>query len=174
MKSTRKSIAVAAMVLAMVFAVSSMAMARGFGKGGGGYWGDQCSARTPYGLRGVMSLDLSDGQRDQAIKIIENHQIDRIKTQGDLLRAHDELRTALQAVTVDEKAVREAYKNVSSLREDRIVARAKTMSELRAILTPEQLKELDERAVAVSDWRQSRRGSGKPFAGRLSGDCPRW
>ena len=174
MKSARKSIVVLSVVLAVVFALSSSALARGYGKGGGGCWSGQGPAGTQFGLRGVMGLDLSDTQRDQAIKIRENHQINRIKAQGDLLKAHDALSKALQADTIDEKAVRDAYKKVSSLREDRIVARAKMANEMKAILTPEQIKVLDERAAAVSDWKQSRRGSGKPFAGRLSGECPRW
>lgn len=174
MKSAQKSIVVLSVILAVVFALSSSALARGYGKGGGGYWAGQGPAGTQFGLRGVMGLDLSDTQRDQAIKIMENHQIDRIKTQGDLLKAHDALSKALQADTIDEKAVRDAYKKVSSLREDRIVARAKMANEMKAILTPEQVKVLDERAAAVSDWKQSRRGYGKQFAGRVSGPCPRW
>jgi len=174
MKSAQKSMVVMAVILAVVFALSSSALARGYGKGGGGCWAGQGPAGTQFGMRGVMGLDLSDAQRDQAIKIRETHQIDRIKTQGDFLKAHDALSKALQGDTVDEKAVRNAYKKVSSLREDRIVARAKMANEMKAILTPEQIKVLDERAAAVSDWKQSRRGSGKPSAGRLSGDCPRW
>ena len=71
MKSARKSIVVLSVILAVVVALSSSALARGYGKGGGGCWAGQGPAGTQFGLRGVMGLDLSDTQRDQAIKIME-------------------------------------------------------------------------------------------------------
>ena len=171
-----RTVVVAAFVLAIVFAVSSVAIARGHGRSGGGYCDGQGFAGPGSGgpgLEAVMGLNLSDSQRDQALKVTEIYQIDRIKARGELIKDRNNLRTALQADKFNEQDVRKAYKKLSSMREDRLVARTKMMTEMKAILTPEQVKVLDECAVAVSDWKQSRRGSGKPFAGRFSGDCPR-
>jgi Spy/CpxP family protein refolding chaperone len=163
--------------LVTLFALSSVVLAHGYGRGSGGYYAGQGFRGQGLGGPGLgtlMGLNLSDAQRDQALKIMESHQIERVKARGELLKAHDALRKVLQADTVNEQAVRNAYKKVSSLREDRLVARAKTISELRAILTPEQVKLLDERTEAVSDWKETRRGYGRPFAGKWSGSCPRW
>lgn len=175
MKSTRKSIVVMAVILAVVFAVSSMALARGYGRGG-----EYCAGQGFGGPEGmgpgfgaIQGLNLSDEQRDQALKIMETYQIERIKARGELIKEKDNLRKALQADKVSEQDIRKAYKKLSSLQEDRLVARAKAMTEVKAILTPEQVKLLDERTAERPDWQESHRGYGRSFAGRGPGDCPR-
>jgi Spy/CpxP family protein refolding chaperone len=176
MKSTRKSIVVMAVVLAVVFAVSSVAIARGHGRSSEGYCAGQGltgSGPGGPGLGAVMDLNLSDSQRDQVIKIMETHQIDRVKARGDLIKGRDNLRKALQADKVNEQGVRKAYKKLSSVREDGLISRTKMTTEIKAVLTPEQVKLLDERTAERSDRMESQRGYGKSFAGRLPGDGPR-
>jgi len=188
MKSTRKSIVVMAVVLAVIFAVSSVALARGYGRGNGdcagqGFAGPGSKACIGPGERGpgfsggpglgaIMGLDLSDSQRDQALKIIETHQIEMIKARGEMIKGRENLRKALQSDTFNEDKVRHAYKKMSSLREDRLVARAKAMTEIKKILTPEQAKQLDERKAGF-DRKAPQRGYGRSSAGGWSGDCPR-
>lgn len=179
MKATRKSMVVMAVVLAVVFAVSSTALARGgYWRGGGGYCAGQgfggpgSGAGGPEyghgpGLRSVFALDLSDSQRDQVLKVMEKHQIEMIKARGELIKGRETLRTALQGDTFNEDGVRQAYKKISSLREDRLVARSKAMNEIKAVLTPEQVKQLDERTAGFYG-KGPRKGSGRPYAD----DCP--
>ncbi len=177
MNATRKSIVMLTVALAVLFALSSVVLAHGYGRGGGGYYAGQGFRGQGLGGPGLgtlMGLNLSDAQRDQALKIMETYQIDRIKARGDMIKEHENLREALRGDTFDEKKVRQAYKKIASLREDQLVARAKVMNEMKAILTPEQVKLLDERTEAVSDWKETRRGYGRPFAGKWSGGCPRW
>jgi len=178
-----------AVILAVVFAVSSMALARGYGRGGGGYCAGQgfggpgsaaCigpgSGGPGFGGPGpgaIMGLNLSDSQRDQALKIMETYQIERIKTRGESIKENDNLRKALQADKVNEQDVRKAYKKLSSIQEDTLIARAKMMTEMKAILTPEQAKLLDERTEERSDGLESQRGYGRPFSGGWPGNCPR-
>ncbi|MEA3487025.1 MAG: Spy/CpxP family protein refolding chaperone [Thermodesulfobacteriota bacterium] len=164
-----RTIVIAAFVLAIVFAVSSMAMARGFGKSDRGYR----SGQGLMGLRTVMELNLSDSQKDQALKIMETYQIDRVKARGDLIRDRDNLRKTLQVDKVNEQGVRKAYKKLSLVREDRLIARTKMMTEMKAILTPEQVKLLDERTAERFDRMKSQRGYGKSFSGGCFGDCTR-
>ncbi len=188
MKSTRKGIVVMAIVLAVVFAGTSVVVARGFGGCGGGScagpgygWGPGSggpgSGGGPrsggLGLGAIMGLKLSDSQRDQALKIMENHQIDGIKARGEMIKGRENLREALQADKVNEEGVRTAYKKLSSLREDRLIARAKAMTEIKAILTPEQAKLLEEGAAEQSDGPRSQRGYGRPYAGGGAANCPR-
>jgi len=171
-----RNIVIAVFVLAIVFAVSSMAIAKGNGRSGGGYCAGQGFAGPGSGgpgLAGLIGLNLSDSQRAQAIKIMETHQIDRVKARGDLIKDRDNLRKAIQADKVNEQSVRKAYKKLSSLREDRLIAQTKMMTEMKAILTPEQVKLLDERAAERSDRMKSQRGYGRSFAGGWSGNYPR-
>ncbi|MBW2560264.1 MAG: Spy/CpxP family protein refolding chaperone, partial [Deltaproteobacteria bacterium] len=138
MKSTRKSIVIMTVVLAVVFAVSSLAMARGYGRSNGGYCAGQGFAGPGLGggpgLGAIMGLDLSDSQRDQALKIMESHQIGMIKARGERIKERENLREALQSDTFNEEKVRHAHKKLSSLREDRLVAKVKAMTEMKAIL----------------------------------------
>jgi len=185
-----------AVALAVVFAVSSTVMARGYGRSG------ECCAGPAFegqevrgpgfggpdfdcprfegrgfggpGLALIMGLDLSDSQRDQALKILETYQIDRIKDRGAFIKEHENLRKALQVDTVNEQEIRAAFKKVASMQEDRLVARAKVMNEIKSILTPEQVKLLDERTKKRPDCNQERRGHDRPFADRRGGGCPRW
>ncbi|TFG92244.1 MAG: periplasmic heavy metal sensor [Syntrophobacterales bacterium] len=196
MKSTRKSIVVMAVVLAVVFAVSSVALARGFGGCGGGScagpgfgWGPGSGGQGfgGPGLGAVMSLNLSDSQRDQAIKITETYQIDRIKARGELIKGRDNLNAALQADEFKEDDARQAFQKLSSIREDMFIGRTKMMAELKAILTPEQVELWDELNAGRSDRSRERedyRGraacggpaSGGLFRGSPQGprDCPQY
>jgi len=54
-----------------------------------------------------------------------------------------------------------------------LISRTKMITEIKAVLTPEQTKLLDERTAERSDRMESQRGYGKSFAGRLPGDGPR-
>jgi Spy/CpxP family protein refolding chaperone len=172
-----RTVVVAAVVLAIVFAVSSMAIARGQGRSGGGYCDVQGFAGPGSGgpgLGAIMGLNLLDSQRDQALKIMETYQIDRIKTRGEVIKESDNLRKALQADKVNEQDVRKAYKKLSLIQEDMLITRAKMMTEMKAILTPEQLKLWDERkAERPYRGRECANPMG-PGYDKWSPDCPRW
>jgi Spy/CpxP family protein refolding chaperone len=51
----------------------------------------------------------------------------------------------MQADPFDEDAARKAFRQVSALREDRFVLKAKMMGELKALLTAEQRELLKEK-----------------------------
>lgn len=180
MKSTKKSVVAIAVLLAVVFAVSSVALARGYGRGGGCWGGQGFAGPGPGGpgfggpgLGAIMGLNLSDSQRDQALKIMETHEIDRIKARGEIIKGNDNLRKALQADKFNEQDVRNAYKKLSSIQEEMLISRAKAMTEMKAILTPEQAKLLEERTAERFDGAESQRGCNRALAGGWSGDCPR-
>ena len=173
MRSTRKGIVVMAVLLAVVFALSSVAVAKGYGRSGKGHCTRQECADRGFGehnLGAVMRLDLSDSQREQVLKIMEDHQIEMIKANRQLITGRKALREALQGDTFNEAKVRQAYKEMSSLREDRLVARSQAMNEIKAVLTPEQIKHLEERKAGF-DRKAPRRGYGRSSEGRWSGDC---
>ncbi len=179
MKARGKKILVIAVVMAVLFSVLSVAMARGPARGGGGCGFLMGLDRGGPGFGGgpgwgaFMDIDLSDSQKDQAIKIMQAYQIDRIKSSGDLIKAEDGLREALEAETVNEQNIRKAYAKRSLIQENLLVSQAKTMAEMKKILTPEQTKMLEEREER-SDRDSHRKGDGRYSDGKMSGDCPRW
>lgn len=121
-----------------------------------------------------MDLNLSDSQRDQAIQITEKYQISRVKAMGILIKERDNLRAALKADEFNEETARQAFQKLSSIRENLFIERVKMMKEMKAILTPEQVKLWDERKAGRSDWSRKRAGCGGPITGSRSGESHRW
>jgi len=116
-----------------------------------------------------MDLNLSDSQRDQVIKIMETHQIDRVKARGDLIKDRDNLRKALQADKVNEQGVRKAYKKLSSVREDMLISRTKNDNRDKSGSYPRADKNcsMSVRPNDLTGWNHS-----EVMASRLPADCP--
>ncbi|MBN2539036.1 MAG: Spy/CpxP family protein refolding chaperone, partial [Deltaproteobacteria bacterium] len=84
-------------------------------------------------------------------------QIDRIKTRGTMIKERDNLKTILQADEFDEAKAREAFQKMSSIRENMFISKTKMMNEMKKILTPDQIKMLDERKAGRSGWLKGKR-----------------
>ena len=92
-----------------------------------------------------LELKLTEVQQTEMTNII-----DRYRAAGEPLRwneidARRNLRAIMQADPFDEDAARKAFRQVSALREDRFVLKAKMMGELKALLTAEQRELLKEK-----------------------------
>lgn len=113
------------------------------GPGGGGRGG-------PGGPMGMMpmnlrALDLSDAQRDQIKGIAESHR-DEWKALADRARpAHEALRAAVSAGSVDETLIRAKSADVAAVEADMNVARARVAAEIVPLLTPDQKAKLNAR-----------------------------
>jgi len=154
MKS-RKKIIVVGIVVTMVFAGAMAAMAGDF----------PCRHRKPgfgpgfLGLKAVLELKLSESQQTQVLDIIGKYE-DEMKNNKDTIReARKNFMTAMHTEVFDEGQVRAAFKELSSIREESIVSRGKMMSELKAVLTPEQMDLLKERRVQRKDRIKARLGA---------------
>ena len=64
---------------------------------------------------------------------------------GRMIEARKKLAAVLKAEPFDEKDARNAFQEVSEVKEDLFVLRAKMMSEMKGVLSPEQLQRLQER-----------------------------
>jgi Spy/CpxP family protein refolding chaperone len=64
---------------------------------------------------------------------------------GDIHQARQEMRTAMDQTPFNEAQVRAAYQGISPLLEDMVVLMAKIRSEIRSLLTADQIKTLDEK-----------------------------
>jgi Spy/CpxP family protein refolding chaperone len=154
MKS-RKKILVVGIVVTMVFVGAMAAMAGDF----------PCRHRKPgfghgfLGLKAVLELKLSESQQTQVLDIIGKYE-DEMKNNRDNIReARKNFMTAMHAEVFDEGKVRTAFKELSSIREESIVSRGKMMSELKAVLTPEQMALLKERKVQRMERKKARLGA---------------
>ena len=154
MKS-RKKMLVVGIVVSMVFAGAMAAMAGDF----------PCRHHKPgfgpgfLGLKAVLELKLSESQQNQVLDIIGKYE-DEMKNNRDNTReARKNFITAMHAEVFDEGQVRAAFKELSLIREESIVSRGKMMSELKAVLTPEQMALLKERKALRKGRIKARHGA---------------
>jgi protein CpxP len=131
----------------------------GFGPGGPRGGGDL--------LRGLRDLNITDQQREQIRTITEQHRAE-FQQLGERGRtAHEALRQALDAETVDEGAIRERHAAVAAVEADTAVLGARVRAEVFQVLTPEQQqktrdlkaarqKQMEERRQQMEQRRQQR------------------
>jgi len=86
----------------------------------------------------AQQLGLSAEQTQQVQGIFANHQAELTAQRSQLKTAHTALFDAIHADTFDENAVRAAAANVAQVEADVAVTRAKMVSEVRNVLTPDQ------------------------------------
>jgi Spy/CpxP family protein refolding chaperone len=112
-----------------------------------------------FGLKTMLELKLSDSQQTKVLNIIETYENVMKDKRDSLWEARKKLLTAMHADEFSEEQVRAAFKQVSSIREDCFVSKGKMMSELKAVLTPEQMALLKERKTARIESMKARLGA---------------
>ena len=128
----------------LIGAISAGGIAFGEGRHHGG--GDLGFGHGPERIeRMAERLDLSDEQRD-SIRAIVDKARPAFREYGDSLRDNREkLRELAQADDADQAAIRALADAQGGAMADMIVLRTDMMREVRAVLTPEQRKELENR-----------------------------
>jgi len=127
-----------------------------------------------HGERGMLRmlgrLDLTDGQKE-SIKQITEASKEKNKTAAE---AVGEARKALHEAVAkgDETAIRNAATNLGNVLGDQAVLRAQTMSSIKAVLTLEQLKKLEELKATMKEQKGEFRGKRDTtrFHHRMRGD----
>ena len=89
-------------------------------------------------------LDLTDAQKKQLADVREKQQRKAIQSRADLDVARLDLRKAMKAETPNAAAINTQIDKVSKLRADAQKSRVAAFLEARALLTPEQQKQLRE------------------------------
>jgi Spy/CpxP family protein refolding chaperone len=110
-----------------------------------------------FGLRTLVQLDLSDAQKTKVSNIINKYRDERKNIQLQLSEAKKQLWSAIHAENFSEKKLRQAHRQVSPIREELAVLRARFMAELKPVLTPDQLKMLKEKRAKFSGKMKERR-----------------
>jgi Spy/CpxP family protein refolding chaperone len=137
MKRSMKNIAVAVAVLIVVGIGFHYAYAA---------LGDESSltSTNPFLKRGYARMGLTD-QQMYAIKAVIKKNLPELKTMTSQITAeHRALKTLIRADVVNEPAIRAQVAKLSALGADLCVKHAVIGQEIRAILTPEQLKKAND------------------------------
>jgi len=95
-------------------------------------------------LRALMEIDLSDAQKAQIAAIIAGSKAERETARQKHDEVTDILAPVLEAGTFNEENARAAFRQVSSLMEDCMVIRARIGNQIRAVLTEEQRRAMQE------------------------------
>lgn len=101
--------------------------------------------------RAIHQLDLSADQRLQAKAIIRKYQPEIGPAVDRVLADRKALRTAIRALPYDPAAVETATDRVQAAQKQVILDTAKMRSELRQVLTPKQLDQIDRWEVTIDD-----------------------
>jgi Spy/CpxP family protein refolding chaperone len=123
------------LAIVIIFAGAVPAIAGAFDRMGHRDWGGPGIA----GLKTFLELNLTDAQRSQLLNILDKYQTERKNVAHDSFKARRNLFKALHAEPFNETNVRAAFEQLSSVREDSFVLKARMLSEMKAVLTPDQI-----------------------------------
>lgn len=137
MKSTRLAVFVTIFMVLLTYPLPATAGVHR------GIMGPPGNGPALIGMKVFLELRLTTAQQEEMLDIIS-----RLEREGEALRdetrrAGRKLASVMRAGKFDETALRQAYREVSSAREDELVFKGRMMQELKGLLTPEQLESLD-------------------------------
>ena len=96
--------------------------------------------RGQQGDRLAKALDLSKEQKEQVTAIFRKHRDEIAPLRKEMVSGRRELRDLIQSDKLDEAALREQVKKIAVTDGDLAVRRARMSREMRAVLTPEQIR----------------------------------
>jgi len=119
----------------------------------------------PQGDRLAKELDLSKEQTEQVKAIFRKHRDETAPLRKEIMSERRELRNLTQSEKPDEAAIREQVKKIAATGGDLAVRRARMSQEVRALLTPEQIRKfraLQEKRDRRIDGMMNRGQEGPP------------
>ncbi len=123
--------------ISLVFGVAFAAEARHFGHG-------RWAGPDLDGLRTVLELKLTEAQQAGILNILKEYEAEKEKLRAGGKEARRNLAAVLRADRFNEEDVRKAFRQASAAKEQIFLLKAKTMAQLKALLTSEQLTYLKE------------------------------
>lgn len=91
-------------------------------------------------------LDLSDEQHDKVFELMHGQAKQQHETMRALRKQQGELQQLTRTTPFDAAKARVLANEIGQLKASQLLQHAQTEAQLRALLTPEQLKQLDQRA----------------------------
>ncbi len=124
----------------LVLSIAVPAFAKGMD-----HHGRNCDwGKKPRVMKMLDKLNLSDSQEAQVQDIVKQFRGDMKSQKRGLRDARRNLRELMFAEKNTETAIRQAFRETSSLKEELMVSRIRMMAEIKKVLTPEQLQSLKE------------------------------
>lgn len=115
------------------------------------------------GMKVFLELRLTTAQQEEMLNIVSRFERDGEALHDEARRARRKLASVMRAEKFDETALRQAYREVSSAREDEFVSKGRMMQELRGLLTTEQLESLERmKKERRGKWRERACACGQP------------
>ncbi|MDO9263546.1 MAG: Spy/CpxP family protein refolding chaperone [Desulfosalsimonadaceae bacterium] len=96
------------------------------------------------GMMMFKELNLSDRQQEQVKAVMDRHQNEMQGLDAKIDAARKSVHEAVHADVFNEQRIRDAHKTLAAEKENMAVLRGKIFSEIRPILTPEQVTQLKE------------------------------
>lgn len=109
----------------------------------------------------LQQLDLTGDQKTAVAKVLGQMRGELKPLRDHAQEARQKVFTAAAAEPFDETALRQAVRDAAQIQEELTVGRAKAFSQIRAVLTPEQRKQLLEMKDALKNQAQSGRKRGE-------------
>jgi Spy/CpxP family protein refolding chaperone len=158
----KKLLSIIAIAVLLVGSITVTALA--FGPGNGACPGGK---RTGFGMRGLNSLNLTNDQQQKVLAIRQEFEKDTLSLRQDMRKKRQELRQLWSAETLNQAAIDAKTKEMNTLRIQFVQESKEMFHKVKAILTPEQLKQLES--------LKQNREKGQGFRGRRGGGgngCP--
>jgi Spy/CpxP family protein refolding chaperone len=92
----------------------------------------------------LMNLKLTSDQKAKIGTILKSHKAEIVGALQALHARHEALLSAIRTDAVNEAAIRAASKDLGDVIADASILRAKIRLEIRAVLTPDQCKQVDQ------------------------------
>jgi Spy/CpxP family protein refolding chaperone len=110
-----------------------------------------------FGFGCFKELNLTDTQKSGIKEIMDKYDPQLDALHGQLREARQQMRTTLNSSPFDETTVRTTYQQLSPLRENMFVLREQMKSEIRSLLTADQIKTLDQKRESWGERGRDRR-----------------
>lgn len=107
-------------------------------------------------LKAFIRLNLTDQQKQEIAAILKAYQDDILTAVDAVVVARENLVETIHGTVYDESAVRKASQGVASAEEELAVLHAKVVSELKGVLTDEQLSKIEQLKSDILDRVKSR------------------
>jgi periplasmic protein CpxP/Spy len=105
---------------------------------------------------GLHGIQLTDSQRQQVRSIMESHRAEFQAVAAKVLDARRDFAEAIEADTLDEAAIRARSTAMAAAMAEEAILQARVRSEVRALLSAEQLEQLKQRRAEFDKRRQER------------------
>ena len=116
-----------------------------------------------FPFKALMDLNLTGAQKTQIGEILKKYEPQQEEASKKMQEVRDIIEPVLTASEFNEAKIRQACEQVAPTVQDMVVLKAKVMYEIRGVLTPEQIKMLEERRAEMKGKMEKRKEFRKTF-----------